>query len=169
MRIEEAVANNRRKGFELKVGKEVLFFPYARLRVQPSAQNRVEEVRPDPELGYEGFTYSLEDGSEDTVHVDAVLEYNQDPDYMRELLLHNLTVEVRKQLEESELSRREVIRRLGTSPSQFYRLIDEANRTKSFGQLFDLLHILGCEVEVKVGGRGFRSGTRRTRRKAVGG
>ena len=150
MKIEQVVANNRRKAFEVQVGGEVLPFPYARLRAQPSATNRVKEVFPDPEVGKEGFTYRLADGTEDTIHVDAVLEYNQDPDYMRDLLLHNVTVEANKHLERTELSRREIIRRLGTSASQFYRLIDETNHRKSFGQLFDLLHVLGCEVEVKV-------------------
>ena len=143
-------ANNRRRGFEIRAGSRGWFFPYGELRVQPDTGNPVVEVAADAELGCEGFTYRLEDGREDTLHMDAVLEYNEDPAYMRHLLLHRLTIEARSQLAHADVSQREVIRRLGTSASQFSRLMDEGNHTKSFGQLFDLLHVLGCEVEVRV-------------------
>ena len=163
MKIKDVVPNNRKRLFEVQLGREILPFPYAKLRAKPTARNKVEDVFADPELGKEAFTYRLEDGTEDTIHVDTVLEYNEDPEHMRELMLHNLTVEAKRQLEKAELPRREVIRRLGTSASQFYRLLDETNHTKSFGQLFDLFHVLGCDVEVKVVGR--RKG--RTRRGAT--
>ena len=98
----------------------------------------------------EGFTYRLESGAEDTVHLDAVLEYNRDPGYLNELLLHGLTVETLKALEDSGLSKRELIRRLGTSPSQFYRLLDPTYYGKSVGQMLALLHLLGKEVDLVV-------------------
>jgi hypothetical protein len=78
-----------------------------------------------------------------------VLEYNQDPSYMRDLLLYQLTVEAEKRVEESRLSKREMIRRLGTSPAQFYRLLDPTNYRKSVDQLLELLHVLDCRVELK--------------------
>jgi len=81
----------------------------------------------DPELGREGFTYLLVSGAEGSVLVDYVLDYNEEPGYMRDLLLCNLTVEALDRLEASPLSRREIIRRLGTSPAQFCRLIDLTN------------------------------------------
>ena len=37
-------------------------FPYAKLENRPTPTNRVREVFPDPELGCEGFTYTLESG-----------------------------------------------------------------------------------------------------------
>jgi predicted XRE-type DNA-binding protein len=92
----------------------------------------------------------VEDGRNDSVHLDAVLDYNADPDYMKTVLLHRLTVEALKRMESSGLSRREIMRRLGTSASQLYRLLDPTNTTKSLGQLVDLLQILGCEVDVIV-------------------
>lgn len=79
-----------------------------------------------------------------------MLEYNQDPDYLRDLLLYKLTVEAQKRLSQSALSRREIIRRLGTSPAQFYRLIDPTNYRKSVDQVLSLLHVLDCEVELVV-------------------
>ncbi len=115
-----------------------------------SGDDRVVDVYPDPEAGREAFTYQLESGSEDTIHLDAVLEYHEDPAYLNEVLLHRLTVEARKTIEHSDMPKRELVRRLGTSPSQLYRLLDPANSAKSAGQLLALLHLLGCEVDVVV-------------------
>ena len=56
---------------------------------------------PDLDFGREAFTYVLESGDEGTVHVDHLLEYSDDPEYMARLALHKLTVEARKRVEES--------------------------------------------------------------------
>ncbi len=45
-------------------------------------------VSVDEELGREGFTYELESGRQGTVHVEQVLEYNQDPSQLRDQLLY---------------------------------------------------------------------------------
>ncbi len=107
-------------------------------------------VYVDKELGNEGFTYELESADEGTVHIDHVLEYNRDPRYMRDLLLYNLTLTVQDRVRNSPLSKRELIRRLGTSPAQFYRLLDQTNNQKTIDQLMTLLHILDYEVEIVV-------------------
>jgi hypothetical protein len=153
MKIRNVSANNRRKAFEIEVRDDLLLFPYARLRIRPERQNRVVEVYVDPELGREAFTYVLENGEEDSVHIDEVLEYNEDPDYLRNLLLYKLTVEVQERVSASQLSKREIIRRLGTSASQFYRLLDQTNYRKSLGQLLALLHVLDCDVDLVVRNR----------------
>lgn len=157
MKITSIAINNRRKGLELTSEAGDFFFPYSRLRLKPTARNRIREVYVDPELGGEAFTYSLEDGRDDTVHLDAVLDYNAEPEHMRNLLLHRLTVEARRRLESSGLSRREVMRRLDTSASQLYRLLDTTNTTKSLGQMVDLLQVLGCDVDVIVTDRDRRT------------
>lgn len=150
MKITAVEANNRKRAFEVQTDGATLSLPYARLRLQPTPENRIARVVPDPELGHEAFTYALEDGSEDSIHLDAVLEYNEDPDYLRDILLYKLTLEARKRTEESQLSKRELIRRLGTSASQFYRLLDPVNRSKSIGQLLALLHLLDCDVDLVI-------------------
>jgi hypothetical protein len=150
MKITAVEANNRRKAFAVQTADGSFSFPYARLRLQPTTDNRVVQVAPDPELGDEAFSYTLEDGSEEAVHLDAVLEYNEDPDYLRDVLPYKLTLEARRRAEESQLSKRELIRRLGTSASQFYRLLDPANTSKSVGQLLALLHLLECDVDLVV-------------------
>ena len=69
---------------------------------------------------------------------------------MRDLLLYKLTLEVQRRVKISALSKRELIRRLGTSPAQFYRLLDQTNYTKSIDQLMALLGVLDCEVDLVV-------------------
>ncbi|MFW6201607.1 MAG: hypothetical protein ACOC8B_03450 [Gemmatimonadota bacterium] len=150
MKIRAVEPNNRRKAFELEADGRRLSFPYARLRTRPGPDNRIAEVYADPELGREAFTYVLENGEEDSVHLDAVLEYNEDPGYLKDLLLYELTVEARRRVAETDLSKREIIRRLGTSASQFYRLLDPTYYGKSIGQLVALLHIVGYEVDLVV-------------------
>jgi hypothetical protein len=104
----------------------------------------------DKELGSEAVSYVLASGREGTVHFEQVLEYNKDPDYLRDRLLYDLTVEAQKRVAASPLPRREIIRRLGTSATQFYRLLDQTNYTKSVDQLVSLLQILDCEVRLVV-------------------
>jgi hypothetical protein len=50
----------------------------------------------------------------------------------------------------SPLPRREIIRRLGTSATQFYRLSDQTSSTKSVNQLVSLLQVLDCRVDLLV-------------------
>ena len=145
MKILSVKANNRRKAFEIETKKRLYFLPYAKLNHSP-----IMDVYVDQEIGSEGFTYQLASGVEDTVHIDRVLEYNQDPNYLREMLLYKLTVEAQNRVAKTTLSKREIIRRLNTSATQFYRLIDQTNTHKSMGQLLSLLQILDCDVEVVV-------------------
>lgn len=148
MKIQAVQFNNRKKAFEIRIGKRLLSYPY--VRIEGAAGEMVREVYVDPELGREGFSYVLDSGQEGTIHVEQVLEYNKDPGYLQQALLYKLTIEAQKRLEKSPLSKREIIRRLGTSATQFYRLIDQTNTSKSFGQLLSLLHILDCDVEMVV-------------------
>ncbi len=77
---------------------------------------------------------------------------------MRDLLLYRLTLEAEARVASSPLSKREIIRRLGTSPAQFYRLLDPTNYRKSVDRLLSLLQILDCEVELVVRTRGDGTG-----------
>ena len=124
--------------------------PYAVLEVVPSSEDRVTNVSVDHELGNEGFTYQLESGLEGTVHIDHVLNYNQDPNYMADLVLYKLTVEAQHRLEKSPIGLRQLARRLNTSPSQLYRLLDTTNYKKSVRSVLNLLYALDCEVDFVV-------------------
>ena len=113
MKIRSVKHNNRKKAFEIKTSSRTLQFPYSKVDLQPSTDDPIARVYVDKELGSEGFTYVLKTGKSGTVHIEQVLEYNQDPDYLRDLLLYKLTLEARKRVARSALSRREIIRRLG--------------------------------------------------------
>ena len=150
MKIRSVSFNNRKKGFEVRTSKTTFWFPYAKLAIRPTSDDPVVRAVADSEIGREGFTYALASGKEGTVHIDRVLEYNQDPDFLRDRLLYRLTVEAQKRVARSRLSRREIIRRLGTSPAQFYRLLDQTNYRKSIDQLLSLLHVLDCDVDLVI-------------------
>jgi predicted XRE-type DNA-binding protein len=150
MKIQSVTHNNRKRAFQVKMSKKVLDLPYSRVDPQPSHANPITRVFVDKELGGEGFTYVLESGKEGTIHGEQVLEYNQNPHYLRDALLYKLTIEAQKRVEASALSKREIIRRLGTSATQFYRLLDQTNYRKSVDQLLSLLHVLDCDVDLLV-------------------
>src|SRR2546427_2277793 len=150
MKIASVGYNNRRKAFEIKVGSRTFTFPYSKAVPPPTVDDPVRRVAVDKDLAREGFTYVLESDREGTVHVEQVLEYNQDPSYLRDLLLYKLTIEAQKRIEASPVSRREVVRRLGTSASQLYRLLDQTNYGKSVDQLLALLQVLDCDVDFVV-------------------
>jgi len=153
MKIKNVTVNNRKKMFEVETSNKKFFFPYSKLEYNPSLKNKIIDVFVDKDFGGEAFTYMLESGQEGTVHIDNVLEYNEDSSYMRDLILYNLTLEVQSRIEKSSLSKREIIRKLGTSPSQFYRLLDQTNYRKTIDQMFLLLYILECKVDVVVKSR----------------
>jgi GNAT superfamily N-acetyltransferase len=153
VKIMRVRANNRRQAFEVRVGRRVLNFPWARAEPVPRPTNRIRALYVDPELGGQGFTYVLENGDEGSVLLDHVLDYNSDPGYLRELLLYRLTLEAQERLATCGLSHREIIRRLGTSPAQFYRLLDQTNDRKTVDRMLELLHVLGCEVQLVVSAR----------------
>jgi len=155
VKLRRVTVNNRKRQFDVitRSGR-VLPLPFSKLELMPTPDNLVREVFVDRELGSEGFTYRLASGSEGSVHVDQVLEYNEDPGYLSEQLIYQLTLEAERRVEASGLSRRELARRLNTSVPQLYRLLSPANSRKSMTQLISLLQVLGCDVAVVVKDRG---------------
>jgi len=151
VKIRKVEANNRKGEFRIVTySGDTYVFPYVKAEPQPDSADKVADAYVDRELGKEAFTYVLESGAEGSVHLDQVLEYNEDPVYLRDLLIYQLTVEAKNRIEESGLSRRELARRLGTSVPQLYRLLDSTNRRKSMNQLVSLLQVLGCNVDLVV-------------------
>jgi hypothetical protein len=150
MKIRSVKLNNKMKIFEVKTSTKSYSFPYVKAKPAPTPEDPVARVYVDQELGREGLTYKLASGKTGTIHIEQVLEYNQDPNYLRDLLLYKLTLEVQMRVAESPLAKREIIRRLGTSATQLYRLLDQTNYEKSVDQLVSLLQVLDCEVDLVV-------------------
>ncbi len=151
MKIRKVSTNNRKREFAVvnRSGTEYSF-PYSKAAPRPSAKDPIEEVYVDKELGSEAFTYRLKSGKEGSVHFEQVLEYNEDPKYLADMLTYRLSIEAQKRIEASELSRRQLAKRLNTSVPQLYRLLDPANTNKSMNQLVALLHVLDCDVDLVV-------------------
>ena len=150
MKIHKVAVNNRKRAFEVRISSRTLSFPFAKAIPRPTAKDRVSRVCVDRELGREAFNYVLQSGREGTIHVEQVLEYNQDPAHFLGLLLYNLTIKAQKRVAASPLSKREIIRRLGTSATQLYRLLDQTNYRKSIDQMLLLLHVLDCDIDLIV-------------------
>jgi hypothetical protein len=151
VKIRKVEVNNRKGEFRVVTySGDGYVFPYAKSEPRPDAGDRVADAHVDRELASEAFTYVLESGDEGSIHLDQVLEYNEDPTYLRDLLVYQLTVEARQRVEQSGLSRRELARRLKTSVPQLYRLLDTTNTRKSMNQLVSLLQVLDCSVELVV-------------------
>jgi DNA-binding TFAR19-related protein (PDSD5 family) len=155
MKIRSVVVNNRKAQIELTTRSGQTYpVPFVRLDPAPGPKDRLVEAYVDKELASEAVSYVLESGAEGAVHIEQALEYNEDPGYLADLLVHQLTAEALKRVDAAGLSRRELARRLKTSLPQLYRLLDPTNTKKSISQLISLLHLLDCDVELVVRERG---------------
>lgn len=150
MKIKTVVANNRKRVFLVTTTttRRVFEFPYSQLDIKPSVDDPISELFPDPELGFDGFTIRLASGKEDSVLIDQILDYVKDPEYVRNRLLWQMTLHAERRMKALGVSRREVIRRMGTTPTQFYRLMDRNNAGKTLDQMIRLLSALDCSVNL---------------------
>ncbi len=149
MKILRVMVNNRKREFVLETKKDKYIFPYSQLTLRPSSSDPLVEVFVDPEVGHEAITYRLRSGKEDTVLLENVLWYNQDPETMRKLLVYNLTLRAQEGIAEKHITKRSLIRKLKTSPAQLYRLLDQTNYGKTIDQMLRLLAAVGIVVEIK--------------------
>jgi hypothetical protein len=147
MKIRAVNHDNRTKAFRVHLGKRILRFPYAKADPVPTPNDPIVRVFADPELGREAFTFELRSGRSGSIHGEQVLDYNADPAYLRDQLLYRLTLEAQRRVERSGLSKRELSRRLSTSPAQLYRLLDPTNYRKSVDKMVELLQALDCDVD----------------------
>jgi hypothetical protein len=150
MKIKSVIINLRKKAFEIATAKGTLTLPFARLALKPTPKDKIKSAYVDSELGNEAITYMMSSGKEDSIHLDVFLHYNRDPDYHLEITLHKLTVDAITQVKQSGISKHEIIRRLNTSASQLYRLLDPANYKKSVDEMMRLLAVLGYRVDMTV-------------------
>lgn len=150
MKIKNVVLNNRKKTIEIETPKGWLSLPFAKLDLKPTPKDKITKIFVDSDLASRCVTYRLASGKEDSVHLDSFLNYNQDPDYLRDLLLHKLTCQALELFEKSNLTKNEICRRLKTSPSQLKRLFDPSNYKKSLDEVMRLLAVLGYNIELKL-------------------
>ena len=148
MKIKRIFANNRKRCFILETSKQIYEYPYSELGFKSALKIQISSVYVDSELGKIGFSYTTSSGKQGSVLLDRVLSYNKDTDYILELLLHRLTAKSLEVLKNKSISKRELARKLKTSPKQLYRLLDPVYYGKTVDQMIKLLHALGVSVEL---------------------
>ncbi|OFZ36363.1 MAG: hypothetical protein A2504_10245 [Bdellovibrionales bacterium RIFOXYD12_FULL_39_22] len=152
MKIKLITLNKRKKVLEIVTRNDKKFsLPLAKILAKTSDIGQIEKCFIDHELGNEGITIVFSNGKETSVLLDQFLDYNSDPDYVNSLRLHELSIKAREAIDESGLSRREVARRLKTSPAQLLRLLDQTNYNKSINSIFAILDVLGKKIEINIG------------------
>ena len=147
MKIKTVAWNNRKKSLTFETTRGNMELPYSKLRLKPSIENPIVRAYGDPELGMQGFTYHLVNGQEDTLPANALLEYNGDLSYWRQMTLYKMTLQANDLIKHSHTPKRELCRRLKTSPAHLYRLLDTAFYGKTIDQMLLLLAALDCKVE----------------------
>lgn len=147
MKINNVSVNNSKKSIRVETKQGAFEVPFSKLDLPPTAKNKIKNIFVDAELGKEAITYFLESGQENSVHLDAFLEYNKDPNYLRMIFLFELTLKAKMAVKKSRLSKNEICRRLQTSPSQLARLLDQTNQNKSVDKMLELLAVLGINVK----------------------
>jgi DNA-binding TFAR19-related protein (PDSD5 family) len=150
LKIRSVTLNRRRHVVNVRTSRQTYPYPFSRLDPAPTSDDDIVECAVDAELGREAFSHRLRSGRVGSVHIEQVLEAHEDPRYMRDLLLYKLTIEAQARMESTPLSKRELARRLKTSLTQIYRLLDQTNYRKSVDQVLGLLRVLDCDVDFVV-------------------
>jgi len=120
--------------------------PFAVLgNMKVHSKNRFAGISVDRELGNQGVSFVLEDGSKGDFPADFVL-YHCDPTYDW-APLNQLKKALKDKLESSQLSVRVIADALNTSPSQVVRLLEENKVSKHLIQLFRLADLAGYQIE----------------------
>ena len=134
--------DNRRKLFHLQYssGLEVEC-PYSALEIK----QKVLEAAPDKEDGGHSFYFVLEDGDRNYVPFDQPLHIAQNPSYVKEQTLFQMTKQLNEFIKVEGISKRELARRLSTSLSQLARVLDTTNYKKELGRLIEIAAMLNYE------------------------
>jgi hypothetical protein len=109
-----------------------------------SARNRFASIKIEEDLGDQGASYVLEDGTCGDFPADLVLYYS-DPTYPW-APINQLKHALKNRLADSNLSLRVLADALNTSPSQVVRLLEENRASKQLLQLFQLAQIAGYDI-----------------------
>ncbi len=136
--------DNKKRVFHLAYTSGLkLDCPYFSLGIR----GKVLEAAPDAEVGGHSFYFVLEDGRKDYVPFDQPLHILQNPEYVKERTLYEMTKSLNEFIKAEKASKRELARRLGTSMSQLARLLDTANYKKELSRLIELAALLNYELK----------------------
>lgn len=141
-RFKKVCLDNKKRVFHLEYASGLkIECPYSALRIR----GKVVEAAPDDEAGRHSFYFVLDNGKKDFVPFDQPLHIVQNPEYMKQRTLYEVTKQLNEFIQREKVSKRELCRRLGTSLSQLSRLLDTTNYKKELSRLIELAAMLNYE------------------------
>ncbi|MBI3556772.1 MAG: helix-turn-helix transcriptional regulator [Deltaproteobacteria bacterium] len=141
-KFKKVVFDNKKRVFHLEYTSGLkLDCPYFSLRIK----GKVVDAGPDSEAGGHSFYFTLENGKSDYVPFDQPLHIVQNPEYVKEQTLYQMTKRLQQFIKREGISKRELARRLNTSLSQLARLLDTTNYKKEMSRLVEIAAILNYE------------------------
>lgn len=141
-RFKKVDFDNRKRVFRLEYTSGLkIECPYSGLKLKA----RIIEAGPDPESGGHSFYFVTESGKRNYVPFDQPLHIVQNPSYLKEQTLYQITKRINEFIKVEGVSKRELARRLNTSLSQLSRLLDTTNYRKELGRLIEIAAILNYE------------------------
>lgn len=145
-RFKKVIFNNKKRVFHLEYTTDLkVDCPFSALGIR----DKVIESGPDPEVGNHSFYFVLSDGKKNYVPYDQPLHIVQNPEYVREQTLYEITKQLNRFIQSAKVPKRELARRLGTSLSQLARLLDTTNYNKELSRLIELAAMLNYEFKWK--------------------
>jgi|SRR5579884_2821965 len=143
-RFRKVSFDNKKRVFHLEYTSGLkLDCPYSSLGIK----DRIVDAGPDKEVGRHSFYFTTEDGTTDYVPFDQPLHIMQNPEYVKEQTLYQMTKRINEFIRREGVSKRELARRLNTSLSQLSRLLDTTNYTKELSRLIEIAAILDYEFK----------------------
>ncbi len=138
-KFKEVEFNNKKKVFFLEYTSGLrLQLPYSALKIR----EKVMDAFPDPEVGGHSFCFILSNGKKEFVPFDQPLDILQQPEYVKQHTLYEITKQLNGFIKREKVSKRELARRLHTSFSQLVRLLDTTNYKKELSRLIELAALL---------------------------
>lgn len=136
--------DNKKRVFRLEYSSGLkVECPYYGLKIR----GKVIEAAPDLEDGGHSFYFILENGKQRYVPFDQPLHIVQNPSYVKEHTLYQVTKQLNEFIRVEGVSKREIARRLNTSLSQLARLLDTTNYKKELSRLIEIAAMLNYEFK----------------------
>lgn len=117
--------------------------PYSALQIR----GKVIDAAPNKDVGRHSFYFVLDKGQKHFVPFDQPLHIAQNPEYVKQHTLYEVTKKLNEFIEQEKVPKRELARRLGTSMSQLLRLLDTTNYKKELSRLIELAAMLNYEFK----------------------
>jgi hypothetical protein len=136
--------DNKKRVFHLEYTSGLkLDCPYFPLGIK----GRIVDAGPDAEVGAHSFYFTTANGKTDYVPFDQPLHIAQNPEYVKEQTLYQMTKRLNEFIQREGVPKRELARRLNTSMSQLSRLLDTTNYKKELSRLIELAAVLDYEFK----------------------